>query len=130
MKWEPLKTPNFTRAEMQCKCGCGRSDMDHAFMLKLQGVRDTVGPLTISSGYRCPEYNRRVSSTGENGPHTLGKAADIACSGPQAHALLYEIAFRGFTGVGFQQKGGGRFIHVDTLTPAEANGRRPWIWSY
>jgi len=130
VKWEPTKTPSFTPAEMACKCGCGKSDMDHAFMLKLQAVRDVVGPLGVSSGYRCPEYNQSVSSTGLNGPHTTGKAADVRCSGNQAHAVLMQAMFRVFTGAGVAQKGphGSRFIHLDTLTPDEAP--RPWVWSY
>lgn len=130
MKWEPSKTPNFTPKEMRCKCGCGRSDMDHAFMLKLQAVRDVVGPLSVSSGYRCPEYNQRVSSSGLDGPHTTGKAVDVRCSGEQAHEVLLQAMFRYFTGIGVSQKGdhGSRFIHLDTITPDE--GPRPNVWSY
>lgn len=130
MKWEPSKTPNFTPAEMACKCGCGKADMDHAFMLKLQAVRDVVGPLVVSSGYRCSKHNAAVSSTGLNGPHTTGKAADLRCFGKQAHEVLVQAMFHYFTGIGVAQKGprNSRFIHLDTLTPDE--GPRPWCWSY
>lgn len=130
MKWEPSKTPSFTVAEMRCHCGCGKADMDHAFMLKLQAVRDVVGPLVVSSGYRCPEHNAAVSSTGLNGPHTTGKAVDVRCYGTKAHEVLMQALFHTFTGIGVAQKGpyGPRFIHMDTLTPDE--GPRPNIWSY
>jgi hypothetical protein len=40
---------------------------------------------------------------------------------------LAKLAFdHGFTGIGINQKGGGRFIHVDDL----ADAPRPTIWSY
>jgi uncharacterized protein YcbK (DUF882 family) len=128
MKWEPSKTPSFTVAEMRCHCGCGKADMDHAFMLKLQAVRDVVGPLVVSSGYRCPEHNAAVSSTGLNGPHVTGQAVDVRCYGKKAHEVLMSACFFDFTGIGVQQEGahGSRFIHLDTLT----GGPRPNVWTY
>jgi uncharacterized protein YcbK (DUF882 family) len=132
MKWEPSETPNFTADEMRCQCGCGKADMDHAFMLKLQAVRDVVGPLVVSSGYRCPEHNAAVSSTGLNGPHVTGKAADLRCFGKQAHEVLVQAMFHYFTGIGVSQKGphGFRFIHLDMLQDGENGARRSWTWSY
>jgi uncharacterized protein YcbK (DUF882 family) len=119
--------PNFSRAEMVCSCGCDRAEMSPAFMDRLQRIRSVMGePLVVSSGYRCPAYNARISSTGRNGPHTLGEAADIAVQGEKAHSLLKHAMQAGFTGIGVQQKGDGRFIHLDTLT----HGPRPWVWSY
>ena len=39
-------TPNFSRAEMRCKCGtCKRDEMDPEFMRMLQELRDICGPL-------------------------------------------------------------------------------------
>jgi hypothetical protein len=36
---------------------------------------------------------------------------------------------KGFTGIGVQQKGGGRFIHLDNL-PNGPGQPRPTVWSY
>lgn len=131
-RWNPADTPNFTVAEMRCRCGCGGADMDGGFMARLQGLRDALGPLRVSSGFRCPDHNARVSSTGSNGPHTTGKAADIGVFGVQAHGLLIAAAEHGFTGFGIRQNGarGARFVHLDILMADETNGLRPWLWSY
>lgn len=128
MKWNPDETPNFSVDEMKCKCGCGKADMDREFMMDLQALREAVGPLKVSSAYRCPEHNQRVSSTGPDGPHTTGKAADILCSGKHAHEVLMSACFFDFTGIGVSQKGahGSRFIHLDTITA----GPRPNVWTY
>tara|TARA_R110000822_G_C15021931_1_gene463196 strand:- start:152 stop:538 length:387 start_codon:yes stop_codon:yes gene_type:complete len=120
--------PNFHEYEFRCNCGCGKADMAPAFMALLQATRTAYGkPMTITSGYRCPEYNTKVSSTGMDGPHTSGKAVDVSVSRKDAHALL-ALSTGVYSGIGIQQKGVGRFIHLDTLTPDEAP--RPTIWSY
>ena len=120
-----VATKNFsleTDPKLACSCGCGLLPQQDA-LERLQRVRDRVGfPLRISSGARCPEYNAKVSSTGRTGPHTTGRAFDVAVSGAQAVAFVHAAIEEGFTGIGVQQKGGGRFIHVDELAPR--------MWSY
>ena len=119
--------PNFSKSEFDCRC-CGMADMDPAFLDKLQAIRDQLGPMTITSGYRCSQYNARISSTGNFGPHTTGMAADISCSGPKAHKLIRLAMEHDITGIGVKQSGPweGRFIHLDII----GGGKRPWIWSY
>lgn len=115
MDWS--KIAHFTEAEFRCKCGCGRADMDQQFVERLDSVREYLErPLIISSGYRCPDHNEAVSSTGRNGPHTTGKAADIKISRGFARTALTTFCLR-FSGIGINQKGpdSGRFIHVDDL---------------
>ena len=105
--------------------------MDDGFMRDLDRLRAVVGfPLAVSSGYRCPAYNARLSSTGAAGPHTTGKAVDVPLVGSKALKLVETAASLGFTGIGINQRGphNKRFIHLDKLTPQE--GPRPWIWSY
>ena len=96
--------------------------MDQAFIEKLDETRESLGiPFPITSGYRCPEYNNEVSSTGFAGPHTTGQAADIALSRLNARKALTALSMR-FGGIGINQRGDGRFIHVDDLSPR--------IWTY
>lgn len=116
----------FKTEEFACKC-CGISVMNTEFLEKLDELRHRYGkPLVVSSGYRCPKHNKKVSDTGANGPHTTGKAADLAVNREEAYNVL-KIAFElGFTGIGVAQKGTGRFIHLDTITGAG----RPTVWSY
>ncbi len=46
----------------------------------LERVRTLIGfPLEISSGYRCPELNRRVGGA-TSSQHSLGLAADFTCA--------------------------------------------------
>ena len=75
---------DFSQAEFACHC-CGACEMQPEFMGALQALRDALGfAMPVSSGYRCPAHNCAVSSTGEDGPHTTGLAADIAIAGADA----------------------------------------------
>ncbi len=124
MDWSRIKY--FTHEELACRCGCERSDMDQDFMEKLDRIRAEGGaPLHISSGFRCPEYNNLVSSTGIDGPHTTGRAVDIRCSGGKATRLVKAAVKHGIARYGVSQKGAhaSRFIHLDDVS-------EEWIWSY
>lgn len=112
--------PNFSENEFRCAC-CGEARMNPTFLARLQWLRTRVGlPLTITSGYRCPDYNARVSSTGRNGPHTTGCAADIACL--DQRKLIACASYDDFPGLGV----GRTFTHLDTLTTHP----RPNVWTY
>lgn len=127
MDWSGVRY--FKPEEFACH-HCGDNRVQIALVEKLDELRHLYGkPLTITSGYRCPEHNQRVSTTGPNGPHTSGLAADLGVSGREAVAVLRFAMALGFTGIGVQQKGNGRFIHLD-LIPDSFDHKRPWIWSY
>jgi len=122
---------DFSPYEMACK-GDGSLKVDEEFMDKLQAIRNEVGfAMTIASGYRSPEYNAKVSDTGDAGPHTSGRAADIRVWGEQAHAVLAAAFKHGMRGIGISQKGppGARFIHLDTCDNTVSTPR-PTTWSY
>lgn len=122
---------NFSEEEFVCKCGCGRVDMHPEFMRRLQMIRtDMYSLMIVSSGYRCPDHNEAVSSSGSrDGPHTTGRAADILTCGERAFHMVSLALQHGMTGIGIHQKGpmSKRFIHMDLLTGAV---HRPRIWSY
>ena len=119
--------PDFTEAEFRCR-HTGRCEMNPEFMARLQRLRAAYGrPMKITSGFRHrshPVEARKVAT----GAHTLGRAADVAVAGADAIRLVVLAAEFGFTGIGVQQKGEARFIHLDdvpgNLLP------RPAIWSY
>ena len=116
--------PYFKSIEFCCK-HCGKNDMKPEFMDALLRLRKAFArPMVISSGYRCPDHNDAVSSTGRDGPHTTGLAADIQVSGTEARLLL-ELAGE-FPRIGVSQKGNhsSRFIHLDLLP------KSGWVWSY
>jgi zinc D-Ala-D-Ala carboxypeptidase len=119
----------FSDKEMACK-HCGKVNMDPLFMDYLDEVREQYGkPLIVTSGYRCPEHPIEAKKT-KAGAHTTGRAVDFAVDRKDAYELL-EIAIGTdwFTGIGIQQKGSGRFIHLDICEEPEMSPR-PTIWSY
>lgn len=119
---------NFNREEFACQ-HCGAEGIDERLVRKLQELRGRYGkPMVVTSGYRCPDHpaERRKSAPGT---HVLGLAADIAVDRGDAYQLLKLALELGFKGIGLQQKGVGRFIHLD-IAPATSDHIRPTIWSY
>lgn len=128
--WSDIK--HFTPDEFECRCGCERMEMQLDFVLKLDDLRERLGfPLVVTSGYRCPDYNEQISTTGRDGPHTTGRAADVSLAGPRVFSLVTQCSLGGWMrGIGLHQRGphAKRFVHLDDL--AEPNHPRPRIWTY
>lgn len=119
----------FTQYEFKCS-HTGECDMDPEFIRKLNELRTAFGkPMKITSGYRHATHPiERKKKT--PGAHTTGQAADIAVSRQDAFHLLRIALNTGvFNGIGIQQKGSGRFIHLDTIENSPSRPR-PTIWSY
>lgn len=118
----------FKRTDFDCACGKCTNLIDDQLINSLDELRERVGfPLIVSSGYRCPEHNQRVSSTGPSGPHTTGRAVDLAVSHDKAWFVLSEAFRMGFTGIGVKGHGSGRFVHLDAIADEKI---RPRVWSY
>ena len=119
-KWDLY--PNFTKSEFDCK-ETGENEMKHSFMVRLQKLRNAYGkPMRITSGYRSINHTIAARKSAP-GTHTQGIACDIAVDRADAVRLLRLALELGFNGIGVQQKGNGRFIHLDTR-------ENPTIWSY
>ena len=120
------KYPNFKASEFKCQ-HCQADGIRAELLDRLQELRNIYGkPMRITSGYRCPQHPIEAKKTAP-GAHALGIACDVGVEGSEAHKIL-EIAFRlGFAGIGVQQKGTGRFIHLD-IRNGELPG--PAVWSY
>ncbi len=120
------KYPNFSAKEFACSC-CGSEGIKEELVAKAQLLRDIYKkPLTVTSGYRCPLHpvERKKSAPGA---HALGLAVDDGVDRGYSYEVL-KIAFGFvFTGIGVQQKGDGRFIHLDI---ADKQLPRPTVWSY
>ncbi len=98
-------TDHFSENEMKCK-GSGDCKMVPEFMEALESIRVELDkPLIVSSGYRCPEYNDEVSSSGLTGPHTTGRAVDVVVNGGDALKVVELAIKHGMTGIGVSQKG-------------------------
>ena len=126
MNWKDY--PNFSPDEFRCR-HTGLLEMDPGFMDRLQALRTEFGrPMLISSGYRNPSHPIEAGKV-EPGAHSTGQACDVAVLGRDALDLVALAIKHGFTGIGVNQKGHGRFIHLDDLEHT-ARRPRPWIWSY
>ena len=118
------KWKNFKLDEFKCSC-CGLVDINSDLLDLLQEARNVLGPLQITSAYRCPEHNNKVSSTGLAGAHTTGKAIDIHVSNSAQRKQLIDYFTNKVTGLGIAKT----FIHIDIITPDELS-HRPNCWLY
>ncbi len=103
--------------------------IEHELIDKLQALRTDCGfPFKITSGFRCADHPVEKNKS-KPGTHALGLAADIGVRGKQALEIISKATDYGFTGIGVNQKGNARFIHLDISK--DSQGRpRPHIWSY
>lgn len=120
--------PNFKYEEFACK-HTGENNMDPSVIDRLQELRTECDfPFIITSAYRSENHPAEVNKE-KPGTHTKGIAIDILVSGSQAYEVIALAPQFGFTGIGVQQKGKARFIHLDL--DGEKHGKiRPYIWSY
>ena len=103
---------------------------DEAALAKFNAIREECGfPLPVTSAYRCVEHPieaRKIEQGRPRGAHTYGKALDLAVTGERALKLI-EVSLRhGAKRIGVNQKGNGRFIHVDFCDELP----NPALWSY
>lgn len=98
------------------------------FMERLQKLRTAYDkPMKITSGYRDKTHPIEAKKAAP-GAHASGRAADVSIRGADAVELLKLALELGFTGIGVQQKGDGRFIHLDDIE--DGSLPRPMLWSY
>lgn len=117
-------TPNFSRRELACKCGCrtplGIDRNLEKLANALEELRTIIGgPISVTSGYRCPAHNQRIGGA-KMSQHTLGLAADIISK----KLTPKELAEAAEKVPAFINGGVGvysRWIHVDVR-----NGRARW----
>src|SRR5690554_2758517 len=106
MNWQNY--PNFSPDEFRCKY-TGKLNMDAGFMARLQALRTDYGrPMLITSGYRDPSHPVEAAKS-EPGAHSSGLACDVFVAGGDALELVALAIKHGFTGIGVNQKGSGRF---------------------
>ena len=122
--WDPSWV-NFKPEEFQCS-HCQALKIHSDIMDLLQEARGELGPMSITSGYRCSEHNNNVSSTGPNGPHTTGKAVDISVRDSQHRKQLITYFAPIVTGLGIAKS----FIHIDLLSEEDGFEMRPNSWVY
>lgn len=107
---------HFSRAEFECRCGCGFDTVDVDLLRALEAMRDHFEkPIRITSGCRCRVHNKAVGGS-EFSQHTLGRAADIVVDDVtpgEVYDWLDEYAPDKY-GIGLYQRGAGGWVHIDS----------------
>ncbi len=117
-----MESKYFAHKELECKCGCGKADMDDMFLERLDMLRYKYNrPIILNSAYRCSNHNENVGGVA-NSSHTKGLAVDIKCSGSEKYWLLKHAMGLGFQGIGVASS----FLHLDDKTESP----RPNVWTY
>lgn len=107
-------TSSFKVREFACNDGSDVILIHPALPSVLQNIRNQFGkPIIINSGYRTPEYNKKVGGATRS-QHCYGTAADIVVDGVSpasvaaaAEKALKEMDYPG--GIGLYKS----FVHVD-----------------
>lgn len=113
---------HFAKAEFDCKCGCGKNNISHELVERIERIRTTMNmPMKINSGCRCEEYNKLVGGK-EDSAHLYGLAVDFLVPGSSFRFISLGMCMRLFKRVGI----GKTFIHVDL------DESKPWpvCWVY
>jgi len=110
---------NFNLDEFKCRDGSKVPEeyMDNVRLLaeNLQILRDYIGrPIKIISGYRSPDYNKRIGGARQS-QHMIAKAADIKVDGMEP--WIVQKIIEHLIHEGHMMKGGvgiyKTFVHYD-----------------
>lgn len=105
---------HFWVHEFACKhCGSLGPGISVALLRKLEEFREALGrqPISVRSGFRCPQHNRAVGGA-PSSFHLIGEAADIVHARLSPEELYKAADEFGFAGVGLYRN----FVHVDVGT--------------
>ncbi len=120
--------PHFTEKEFRCRCGCEILSVDRAFLERLERGRLRADiPFTVTSGCRCPEYNKAEGGKPNSAHVTTDErqcyAADVWVTGSRTRGVIIPA----LVGVGFNRFGmANTFVHVDIDPALPPN----MIWFY
>ncbi|MCW7079297.1 MAG: D-Ala-D-Ala carboxypeptidase family metallohydrolase [Canidatus Methanoxibalbensis ujae] len=120
VNWEEI---NFFRPkEFKCPC-CGKLIIDPELVQLLDRIRYELGrPIRITSGYRCPSWNKKVGGK-RNSAHLKGKAVDIYYPNREyLYHLIGILIFFRIPRIGIARN----FVHIDI----DLTKPHPRIWLY
>lgn len=108
---------HFKLSEFVCRCGkCNGTNPNTKLIRLLEILRANLNCkyITVTSGYRCPEYSVKVGGYSTDA-HTKNLAADVICYDQNNRIIPVETVAAvaekiGFTGIGLMNGGA---IHLD-----------------
>ena len=98
------------------RCGLGRPCACTTILVEfLEQIRQHFGqPITITSAYRCENYNRSIGGAAGS-RHSKGQAADIVVKGVSPREVAKYAESIGVLGIGlYETASDGYFTHIDT----------------
>ena len=129
LKTKEMKFKYFTYREFDCKGGIGKGEsMNDDFICMLDDAREEAGiPFKIVSGFRTPEYNKKLIDYGfkasATSSHLVGLAVDIeAKTSLERFKIVTALLKVGINRIGL----GEEFIHADY----DQNKTSKLIWNY
>ncbi len=109
---------NFEFArEFECKCGCGKCEIDFELWLCCQLIRQRFNsPVLIRSGCRCDAHNIAVGG-GDDSDHKFGWAADLVVPyAPSQKVAEFAEMLPDVARIGVYEPGGQNgpdgFVHI------------------
>ena len=104
-------TKNFRVREFACKDGSDAIYIDGELADYLQRLRNWAGaPVKITSGYRTPEWNKKVGGSSSS-YHTKGRAADIIVTGKSIYSVAKYAQAIGVRGI--ERNDDSDYVHID-----------------
>ena len=108
---------HFKLSEFVCRCGkCNGANPNTKLIRLLEILRSNLNCkyITVTSGYRCPEYSVKAGGYSTDA-HTKNLAADVICYDQNNRIIPVETVAAaaeriGFTGIGLMNGGA---IHLD-----------------
>ena len=111
----------FVAEELDCP-HCGELKLSTKVYVVLMKLRLRLKePVVITSGYRCPEYNRRIGGVPKSA-HTKGLAVDIRIPTSGYRFRILEFLVRETPRIGVAED----FIHFDL----DYSKPFPVVWTY
>ena len=103
--------------EFECKCGCGRCEIDFEVWLVCQLIRQRLNcPVVVRSGCRCDRHNQNVGGAPDS-DHKFGWAADVEVPGiPPLRVAEFAEMLPDVARIGIYEPGGQNgpdgFTHI------------------
>lgn len=119
--------PNFTKEELQCRCGCKRYNVDNEFLIRAQAFRYMLGlMMTVTSCGRCVKHNREVGGAATSCHEcetkcatamdffcsNMKKAYDLACSSGLFNEVIWYTK-KNFIHIGLDRKQKGNYFSIN-----------------
>jgi len=112
-----------TDRKLTCGCGCGLGsrvqDWNPLLPLLFEAIRLQVkGPISVSSGFRCPRHNAEVGGSADS-CHCTGDALDLEAPRRMSFFSFHRICEETIENLTDDQGGVGKypalfFVHIDT----------------